>query len=319
MTIIDHATRNELAALEEIEKAGKWHVGGHDVSVTNLEKILFPATETSRELTKRDLIRYYATIAPTLLPYLKDRPLNTHRFPGGINASSFWQKKVPDNAPEWMQQWRYPGARKGKVEMLLVADSVASLVWLANYGAIEIHPWTSQTNDANQPTYALIDIDPGTATTFDDVRRLTHLYKDRLDSLGMRAYPKTTGKRGLQIWIPVRPGYLFEDTRGWIETLSHQIADQASELVSWKWELSEREGKARLDFTQNGISRTLVGPYVVRPAPGAPVSAPISWGEVSDPDLRPNKWTILNMDERLKSVGDLFAGVLQFDQELPEL
>ena len=135
-----------------------------------------------------------------------------------------------------------------------------------------------------------------------------------------RGYPpKVTGKRGLQVWVPVKPIYGFAETRDWVEGLSRAVGSTVPELVSWQWSKRARGGKARLDFTQNAVNRTLVAPYSVRPASGAPVSAPIEWDELDDPKLRPDRWTIRSIGRRLKAKGDLFARVLELDQELPPL
>jgi bifunctional non-homologous end joining protein LigD len=128
-----------------------------------------------------------------------------------------------------------------------------------------------------------------------------------------------TGKRGIQIWVPITVGPTFADTRAWVEALSRAVAATVPELVSWQWHTSDREGRARLDFTQNAVNRTLVAPYSTRAAPGAPVSAPVTWDELDDPDLRPDRWTIATLPERLATVGDLFAPLLDIEQDLPRL
>jgi len=165
----------------------------------------------------------------------------------------------------------------------------------------------------------LIDLDPGTRTRWQDLLTLARLHRDALDHLGVRGRPKVTGRRGIQIWVPLRSGYTFEETRAWVEALSRTIGQVVPELVSWKWEKKARGGKARLDYTQNAINKTLVAPYSPRPAPGAPVSVPISWAELDDPELRPDRWTIRTVLDRLAAVGDPFRSVLDDPQELPDL
>jgi bifunctional non-homologous end joining protein LigD len=137
--------------------------------------------------------------------------------------------------------------------------------------------------------------------------------------MGVRAYPKVTGQRGIQVWVPIERGPGFDDTRAWVEQLSKTVGKVVPDLLSWKWEKSSRGGKARLDYTQNAINKTLVAPYSPRAAAGAPVSAPISWEELDDPDLRPDRWTVRTMPQRLAERGDLFRGALQQDQALPHL
>ena len=143
-----------------------------------------------------------------------------------------------------------------------------------------------------QPTFALIDIDPGEKTTWDETLVLARLYRTALGHLGVRGYPKTTGKRGIQVWIPIVPKYEFSETSAWVERVSRAVGATVPDLISWEWAKEARKGRARLDYTQNASIKTLVAPYAVRPAAGAPVSAPITWDELDDPDLRPDRWTI---------------------------
>ncbi|HEX2222225.1 MAG TPA: non-homologous end-joining DNA ligase [Candidatus Limnocylindria bacterium] len=317
------ASDDELRALDEIEKEGRWSIGGHEVRVSNLGKVLFPGRgdgpPADREpLTKRDLIRHYVSVAPVLVPYLSDRGLNLHRYPDGIGSGhGFWQKDVPGHAPAWIRRWQYTGHEGTKD--YVVADRVATLAWLAQEAAVEIHPWTSPTEAPHRPSYALVDIDPGERTSWEEVLVLARLFRTALEHLGVRGIPKVTGQRGVQVWIPVRPIYGFDDTRDWVEGLSRAVGQLVPDMVSWIWEKRSRGGLARLDYTQNAVNKTLVAPYSVRPKPGAPVSVPIRWEELDDPDLRPDRWTIRSVPARLAEVGDLFAPALEIDQELPAL
>jgi bifunctional non-homologous end joining protein LigD len=312
-------TAGELAGLDALPANGQWTLQGRDLQLTNLDKVLFPGSGEHGPVTKRDLIRYYATVAPVVLPYLADRPLNLHRYPDGVGRKGFWQKEAPRYAPDWFPRWRNPDADPGESQWYLVADSVPALVWLANHAAVELHAWTSRRPAVQLPTYALVDIDPGENTTWDDVLFLARLHRDALAHLGVRGYPKVSGQRGVQIWIPVRPGPTFDETRAWVEVVSRSIASLVPELVSWAWEKQARGGLARLDYTQNAINRTLVAPYSVRPRAGAPVSVPITWDELDDPALRPDRWTIRDVPERLVEAGDPMAAMVTDHQELPPL
>jgi bifunctional non-homologous end joining protein LigD len=315
----EHPTSDELDALDQLGQRGTWEFQGVSIRLTNLDKVLFPGTAGRAPVTKRDLIRYHACIAPTMLPFLVDRPLNTKRFPDGVDRTGFWQKAVPSHAPEWVTRWHYESARPGKTECYVVADRPATLVWLANNASLELHPWTSTVHDVDLPTYALIDIDPGTATTFDDALVLARLYRAALDHLDVEGRPKVTGQRGIQIWVPISPGPSFDDTREWVEQVSRAVGATVPELVSWEWRVSDRGGLARLDYTQNAINKTLVAPYSVRPAPGAPVSVPVEWHELDDPDLRPDAWDINSVIERVTELGDPFRHLLGLQQTLPVL
>ncbi len=314
------ATDDELQALDALGPKGRWEIGGRELALTNLDKVLFPPRDGDRSgLTKRDLIRYYASIAPVLLPHLVDRPLNLHRYPDGVDRKGFWQKQAPAYAPEWIPRWHNDEADKGESETYLVADSAAALAWLANHGAVELHPWTSRVSDVHRPTYALIDLDPGSSTTWDDLLTLARLHHTALEHLGLRGYPKTSGQRGIQVWVPIEPAMTFDETRSWVERLSRAVERVVPELVSDEWEKQARGGLARLDYTQNAINKTLVAPYSVRAAAGAPVSMPIRWDELDDPALRSDRWTITTALDRLAEEGDLAAPMLTDRQHLTAL
>ncbi|HET6560842.1 MAG TPA: non-homologous end-joining DNA ligase, partial [Marmoricola sp.] len=309
----------ELAALEELGDEGRWHVFGRTLRVTNLDKELFPGRNDEPPVTKRELLRYTAQIAPTVVPYLTGRALNLRRHPNGAQTKGFWHKQRPDHAPEWVAGWDNEEAEPGQTSTYPVVDEPAALVWAAQFGALEWHPWTSRTDQPHRPTYALLDLDPGDTTSWEDVLVLARLHRTAFEHLDIRAYPKVTGRRGVQVWVPIRRGPTFDETRAWVEQLSRTVAAVVPELVSWKWEVRARGGKARLDYTQNAINRTLVAPYSPRAAAGAPVSAPISWDELDDPQLRPDGFTVRTIAERVRRRGDLFAGALDQAQGLPRL
>ena len=327
------ATAEELAALDSMTKDGVWSVGGFELKLTNLDKVLFkpkagdPEADGSKPkkgalpapVTKRELVRYFARIAPTMLAHLEERPLNLHRYPNGPDAPGFWQKDIPETAPSWLRRWKEVGVEAREANEHLVADRVGALCWLGNQAAFEVHAWTSRLEDPMTPTFALIDIDPGTKTTWEETVTLARLYRTALGHLGVRGYPKTTGKRGIQVWIPIERKYSFRETSDWVEGLSRAVGGTVPDLVSWEWSKASRGGKARLDYTQNTYIKTLVAPYSVRPADGAPVSAPIAWDELDDPDLRSDRWTIRTIVERVEKLGDLFAEAQTDLQELPAL
>jgi bifunctional non-homologous end joining protein LigD len=310
---------DERRELDALGSSGAWSIFGRDLRVTNLDQVLFPARPNDPPVTKRDLLRYAAHIAPVALPYLTGRALNMHRFPNGAHTNGFWHKELPTHAPAWVTRWQNPDADPGESRTYLVVDEPAALVWAANFGALEWHAWTSPVSQPHQPSYALIDLDPGANTSWDDLLVLARLHRTALEHLGVRAQPKLTGQRGIQIWIPITPGPDFAETRAWTEQLSRAIGAVVPQLVSWKWQVSDRGGLARLDYTQNAINKTLVAPYSPRPAPGAPVSAPIEWDELDDPTLAPDRVTIRSVLERLAEKGDLFRPVLGGGQRLPVL
>ena len=307
-----------LTALDAIPKEGMWKFAGRELRVTNLDKVLFPPRGNEPPLTKRDLLRYHASVAAVLVPYLAGRGTTVQRFPNGVAAKGFWQKDLPGHAPPWVGRWTYHHHEEGPKDYVVVEEP-ATLAWLAQEGAVELHPWTSRTDAPDKPTFALIDIDPGESTTFEEVLVLARLFRTALEHLGVRAAPKVTGKRGVQIWIPIERRYSFDETRDWVEGVSRAVGQTVPDLVSWEWAKTARRGRARLDFTQNAINKTLVAPYSPRPSPGAPVSAPIRWEELDDPELAPDRWTIRTLPARLAEVGDLFAPALGPGQRLPAL
>jgi len=302
-----------------MDGGGTWEVFGRQLRVTNLDKVLFPAREGEEPVTKRELLAYTARIAPTAVPYLAGRALNLRRHPDGAQSKGFWHKERPDHAPEWVTAWDNPDADPGETRTYSVVDEPAALVWAAQMGGLEWHAWTSRTDEPHLPTYALVDLDPGTGTTWDDVLVLARLHRTAFEHLGVQAFPKLTGGRGIQVWVPVERGPGFDETRAWVEQLSRTVGAVVPELLSWKWEVRSRGGKARLDYTQNAVNKTLVAPYSPRAAPGAPVSAPISWDELDDPGLRPDGFTIRDVLDRVAERGDLFRGALLVRQTLPPL
>ena len=328
------ATAEELAALEAMPaRGGPWWIGGREVSLTNLDKVLAPGAPTTlgapgapgapggddAPVTKRDLVRYLTFIAPVLLPHLAGRALNLARYPDGISGEFFWQKGVARGTPPWVTSWREPDPPDRRPHAYVVADSIATLAWLGNQAALEIHPWTSRIEAPGEPRWALVDIDPGERTTWDETLAIARLFRRAFEHLGVTGVPKVTGKRGVQVFVPLRAGYSFEETRAWVEQVSRAVGAALPDLVSWEWSKDQRGGRARLDYTQNWRNRTLVAPYSPRPAPGLPVSAPITWDELEDPALRPDRWTIRTMPARLAERGDLFAAALGPGQELPRL
>ena len=307
-------TPAELEALDLLGNEGTWAVGGHEVRLTNLDKVLFPSGAT-----KRDLVRHYASIAPTILPHLADRASNLHRYPDGVGSGrGFWQKDLPQRTPPWVRRWTYLHENEA-FSSYAVVDRAATLAWLGQEAAVELHPWTSRVDAPDEPTAALVDIDPGDTTTWAEVLTLARLFRTALEHIGVIGFPKVTGRRGIQVSIPIRAGYTFEETRSWVEAISRAIGATVPDLVSWKWSKRERGGRARLDYTQNAINRTVVAPYSVRSSPNASVATPIRWDELDDPDLRPDRWTIDTLPGRLADVGDAWAGMLNLEQELPPL
>lgn len=299
-----------LATLRTLKGNAHWEIAGRRLPLTNLDKVLWPADG----ITKRDMIEYYVRMAPYMLPYLRDRPLSMQVFPDGIDGKSFWRKDKPTHAPEWIESWTYHGE---KTKTYIVVNEVATLAWVANAGVIDLHPWHSRIDVPEQPDWAVFDLDPFEPATFGDVIDIAKLVKAALDHYGMHGVVKTSGQTGLQIYVPVRRGPDYSAVRHWVEEVGRAIDQAAPGRVSWEWAVARRTGRIRIDYTQNIINKTLAAPYSLRPAQGAPVSTPIAWEELDDPDLRPDRWNITTIAQRVAEKGDLFAPVLHADQDLP--
>jgi bifunctional non-homologous end joining protein LigD len=310
---IPGATAAELEALDAMAKEGNWEIGGRIVHLTNLDKLLFPEDRYS----KRDLIRYYVQVAPVMIPHYRDRPLSMNPHPDGIHGKSYWVKDKPDYAPDWIPTFRYQDQKSLKDWILI--EEVATLAWLANHAVIDMHPWYSRADKPEYPDWSVVDLDPAEGATFKDVIAVAKVVKTALDHLKLTALLKTTGQSGLHIYIPIERRYTLEESRGFVAKLAHMIAELMPDKVTEVWEVKRRTGKIRIDYTQNVINKTLAGPYSVRPALRAPVSTPIAWKELDDPRLRPDKWTIQTLGDRLLEVGDLFHDALTVRQRLPTL
>ena len=304
------AVEEALERLRGLSGDAPWEIAGRRLRLTNLDKVYWPEDG----YTKRDMIEHYVRLAPVLLPHLRDRPLGMQIFPDGIHGKHFWRKRLPDHAPAWIRRWTWHGERE---VTYVIVEEVATLAWIANSGAIDLHPWHSRVDAPERPDWAVFDLDPFEPATFDDVREVARLVRAALDHLGLRGLPKTSGQTGLQIYVPLRRGPDYAAVRGWVEEVGRVIGQVLPERISWEWSVARRSGRIRIDYTQNIIGKTLAAPYSLRPAPGAPVSTPITWEELDDPGLRPDGWTIRTIGRRLAEAGDLFAPVLEGGQDLP--
>jgi bifunctional non-homologous end joining protein LigD len=286
-------------------------IDGHNIRLTNLEKVIFPEDG----YTKADLIRYYTEVSPFLIPVIHDRPLTMKLFPDGIAAMHFYQKDKPEFTPRWVSHWvDHTADREGGIDYVLGND-LATLIWLANYTAIEIHPWLARIDDPEHPDIAIIDLDPSVGATWDDVKETAQLVHSVLDDLGLRGYPKTTGSRGIHIYVPIARRYTFEESRGFVFEVGKIAREKKPTLVTLETVKDRRRG-VYIDYLQNVGGKTTAGAYSVRPIRRAPVSAPLEWDEISSLG-RPDAFTIRNMSARLAETGDLLAGMLDLEQKLP--
>lgn len=278
--------------------------------LTNLDKVYFP----DEGYTKGDLIQYYASVAPVLLPHLAGRPISMSRYPEGIKGPSFYEKRAPGHQPEWMRTTPVVSDSQGGVIDFLVADSVEALMWFANMGCIETHPFHSREGRLEYPDYAIFDFDPAEGSTWDQVVEGGRLLEVALTQLGLAGYPKLSGARGLHVYVPLEPVHEFSRVRRFVGEVGNYLAAAKSDALTMEWDKPKRKGKVFVDHNRNASGQTVASVYSVRPRPGAPVSAPLTWeelGEVANGDI-----TIINLWDRLQRYGDLFAPALAGGQTL---
>ena len=301
----------EVAPVAKARTPSVIEVDGHQLKLTNLEKVLFPEDG----YTKADLIKYYTDVSPYLIPVIRDRPLTLKPFPDGISGPSFYQKDKPSFTPKWIKSWTDRAAdREGGIDYVLCND-LATLIWMANYTAIEIHPWLSRVDRPDNPDFAIIDLDPSTGATWAEVKETALVVRDVLHGLDLEGFPKTTGSRGIHVLVPIARRYSFEESRGFVEQVGKAAREKAPKLVTLAFAKKERRG-IYVDYLQNVRGKTTAGPYSVRPIRRAPVSAPLRWDEISGLG-RPDAFTIVNLPERLSKVGDLLTPALKLPQKLP--
>ena len=288
-------------------------IGG--VTITHPDKVLWP----DHGYTKRDLAEYYLAVGPYLLPYLERRALTLRPYPRGIEADGFYLQDAPAGRPAWLPTWRDVATSTGRPVDHVVGGDLRTLLWLAQYNAIEVHAWLSRIDRPDEPDVAVIDLDPSEATPFGDVVTAARLFKAELDRAGLAGFPKLTGSSGIHLFIPLAGGPGFDVVRARVQALCRRVEAIAPELVTTDPTIADRGTRVFADYAQNSRGRTTVAPYSVRPKPGAPVAAPLRWADLDDPALRPDRWTIETMPARIEEVGDLVGPMLTCRQTLPEV
>jgi len=286
------------------EKSQTRKINGHNVTFNNLNKIYFP----KKKVSKRDVINYYYLVAPFMLPYMIDRPQTLIRYPNGINGKSFYQKDVTGKVPDWVKKFPYSSERGGK-RNFMVCTNEASLLLIASMGGLEMHPWSSRAQKPDNPDWCIIDLDPSSKNTFNQVITAAQTTKKILDAIDVPAYCKTSGATGLHIYIPLAAKYSYEQSKEFARMLVTIVQKEIPSFTSIERIIENRNNKLYLDFLQNRPQATLAAPYSLRPKPDATVSMPLHWDEVVK-GLKVNDFTIFNAVERLKKQGDIFSNVL---------
>jgi bifunctional non-homologous end joining protein LigD len=279
-------------------------MNGHDLKFTNLSKKYWP----KEGYTKRDMLNYYYQAAPYLLPYLKDRPQSLNRFPNGINGESFYHKDLTSSAPGWIKLHPYKTS-DGEKKNFLVPEDEASILYMANLGAIEMNPWNSTIYNEDNPDWCLIDLDPSDANNFEQVILTAQKTKEVLDSFGVPGYPKTSGSTGIHIYIPMGAKYSYDQCQLFGKIIASHVHELLPGFTSIERMTKKRKTKLYVDYLQNRPKATLAAPYSLRPKPGATVSMPLYWEEVKK-GLTMKHFTIENAMGRMKREGDIFKPVL---------
>lgn len=290
-------------------------INGHKVRVTNLEKVYWP----DDGYTKGDLIKYYIEMSNIILPYIKDRPLVMARYPEGIMGDFFYHKHVsPEQVPPYLKTRAVYSKERPEGINYIVGFGVETLVYMANLGAIEMHPWFSRIQTLDYPDWAIFDLDPAPGATFEDTVVVAQLIHQLLDQLKIKHYPKTSGATGLHIYVPVEPVYTYEQIQEFVELVGWVVVQVIPEKATiYDRMVKDRTGKVYVDYLQNSKGKTITGVYSVRPHRFAPISTPLHWDEVKT-SLQPEQFNLRTITRRIRQEGDLFAPVLKEKQRIDQ-
>ena len=280
-------------------------VDGGPVTLTNLQKVFFPGLG----LTKRDLLQYYLDVSPWLLPHLKNRAMVMKRYPNGINAEFFFMKRAPSPRPASIPICDIEHG-SGNVIGFPVIQHLSSLLWVVNLGCIDLNPWYARCDDVDRPDYLHFDLDPVAGASFERVLETALIVRDALDSIKIKNYAKTTGSRGIHVYVPIMRGPTQKQVWSFAKALAKELEARHPKIVTAEYRVAKRpRGRVLVDYNQNAWNRTLASVYSVRPKPAATVSAPVIWAEV-ERGVRIEDFTVKNVPARLKKLGDLWKPLL---------
>ncbi|MGC4085740.1 MAG: non-homologous end-joining DNA ligase [Vicinamibacterales bacterium] len=281
-------------------------VDGREVRLTNLRKIFW----NDLGLTKGDLLQYYLDVSPVLLPHLKNRAMVMKRYPHGAAGESFSMKRAPSPRPEWIELCTITHSSGNVIDFPMVQDR-ASLLWVVNLGCIDLNQWYATCADVDRPDYLHFDLDPGAGASFDQVRETSLVLKEALDALAMPSLVKTTGSKGLHVYVPIVRGPVQKQVWTFAKLLAHELATRHPALMTAEYRVAKRpHGRVLVDYNQNAWGRTLASIYSVRPRPDATVSTPVTWDEVAR-GVRIESFTVANVPARVRRLGDLWKPLLQ--------
>jgi DNA ligase D len=292
--------------------------GGRDLRVSNPDRVIFPATERTAEVTKLQIVEYYLAVEDGIMRALRERPTTLERWPKGVHpgivvstrerggGDAFYQKRIPRGAPDYVETCRisFPSGRHADE---VCPTEIAVVGWCAQMGTLTFHPWPVRRADVDHPDELRIDLDPQPGTDFDDAVRVAGVARELLGELGYAGFPKTSGGRGIHIYVRIEPRWTFTEVRHSAIAFGRELGRRLPGEVTTSWWKEERGERVFVDYNQNARDRTIASPYSVRPKPGAPVSAPLEWDEL--PDVQPEDFTVATMPSRFAEVGDRFAAI----------
>ena len=285
-------------------EAAEIEVDGHTVRLTNPDRVYFSA----RGETKLDLARYYLAVGPGIVNALRDRPCMMHRFPTGVDGEKVHQKRLPKGAPDWVPTVRVRFPRYNRTADELCVSSIADVIWAVQMSTVEFHPWNSRAADVESPDEWRIDLDPMPGVGFSTVREVAGVVHEVLDELGAVGFPKTSGGKGLHVYVRIAPEHSFGEVRRAAWAFAREVERRAPQLVTTAWWRKDRApGTVFVDYNQNTRDHTIACAYSVRGTPLGVVSAPVRWAEI--PDVEPADFTIATMPARFAELGDLHAGI----------
>jgi bifunctional non-homologous end joining protein LigD len=280
-------------------------VQGRDVRLSNLDKVFW----RDEGITKGQLIQYYADVAPVLLPHIRDRAMVMKRYPHGAAGEFFFMKRAPEPRPEWIRTCRIDHD-SGNVIDFPVIDDVPSLLWVVNLGCIDLNQWYAKCDDVDRPDYVHFDLDPGDGATWEHVLACGRIVHEALDGLEMPSLVKTTGSRGLHVYVPIVRGPTQKEVWTFAKALAVELAARNPKLMTAEYRVAKRpRGRVLVDYNQNAWGRTLASIYSVRPRPQAPVSTPVSWREL-EKEVHIEDFRIDNVRRRIAKLGDLWRPLL---------
>ncbi|MEU6763044.1 non-homologous end-joining DNA ligase [Streptomyces sp. NPDC046853] len=285
-------------------KAVELDAGGRVVRLSSPDKVVFP----ERGFTKLDVARYFLAVGDGIVRALRDRPTALQRFPDGVAGEFFYQKRVPKNHPDWIPTATiaFPSGRTADE---MCPTEIAAVIWAAQYNTLTFHPWPVRRDDLDRPDELRIDLDPQPGTDYADAVRVAHELRALLDEFGIRGWPKTSGGRGLHVFVPIEPRWDFTGVRRAAIACGRELERRMPDAVTTAWWKEERGERIFVDYNQTARDRTIASAYSVRPRPNAPVSAPLRWDEVDD--AVPEDFDIATMPERFAEIGDVHADMEQ--------